>query len=71
VRVARDLSLTPSALGKWVERALADQGKGKPRALTTEVRTGWVCQVQMTPDDYEVGLSLPSPFAETARAFSE
>jgi len=34
--VARDLDLTPSSLSSWVAQARADQGKGKPGALTTE-----------------------------------
>jgi transposase len=34
--VARDLDLTPSALGNWVEQAQADQGKSKRGTLTTE-----------------------------------
>jgi transposase len=36
--VARDLDLTETAFRKWVERARADQGKGKPGALTTAER---------------------------------
>ena len=35
--VARDLDLTPSALGGWVEQARADRSKGKT-GLTTEER---------------------------------
>ena len=34
-QVARDLDLTQSSLRKWVERARADRGKGKPGVLTT------------------------------------
>ncbi len=34
--VARDLDLIPSALGKWVEQAQIDAGKGPSGALTTE-----------------------------------
>jgi len=34
--VARDLDLTPSSLGKWVEQARADEGKSKRGTLTTE-----------------------------------
>src|SRR5713226_9592461 len=34
--VARDLDLTPSSLGKWVEQARADQGKSTRGTLTTE-----------------------------------
>jgi len=37
-QVARDLDLTESALRTWVERARADQGKGKPGVLTTAER---------------------------------
>ena len=36
--VARDLDLTPSALGNWVERARADRTKGKSGGLTTVER---------------------------------
>src|SRR5215213_108959 len=36
-QVARDLDLTPSALGGWVEQARADRSKGKS-GLTTEER---------------------------------
>jgi len=36
--VARDLDLTPSALGGWVEQARADRSKGKT-GLTTEERS--------------------------------
>jgi transposase len=36
--VARDLDLTPTALRGWVERAKADQGKGKPGVLTSVER---------------------------------
>ena len=35
--VARDLDLTPSALGLWVKQARADRSKGKT-GLTTEER---------------------------------
>ncbi len=35
-QVARDLDLTPSSLGKWVEQARADQGKSTRGTLTTE-----------------------------------
>ena len=35
---ARDLDLTESSLRKWVERAHADRGKGKPGVLTTAER---------------------------------
>jgi len=35
-QVARDLDLTQSSLGKWVEQARADAGKGKRGTLTTE-----------------------------------
>ncbi len=35
--VARDLDLTPSSLGGWVERARADRSKGRT-GLTTEER---------------------------------
>lgn len=35
-RVAKDLDLTPSALGKWVEQARADTGKSTRGTLTTE-----------------------------------
>jgi transposase len=37
-QVARDLDLTESALHKWVDRARADQGQGKPGVLTTAER---------------------------------
>lgn len=36
-QVARDLDLTPSALGGWVKQARADRSKGKA-GLTTEER---------------------------------
>jgi len=36
--VARDLDLTSSTVRTWVDRARADQGKGKPGVLTTEER---------------------------------
>lgn len=35
-RVAKDLDLTPSSLGKWVEQARADRGKSTRGTLTTE-----------------------------------
>jgi transposase len=35
-QVAKDLDLTPSALGKWVEQARADDGKSTRGTLTTE-----------------------------------
>ena len=35
-QVAKDLDLTPSSLGKWVEQARADAGKSKRGTLTTE-----------------------------------
>lgn len=34
-QVAKDLDLTASALGQWVERARADAGKGRPGVLST------------------------------------
>jgi transposase len=34
-QVSRDLDLTETAFRKWVERARADQGKGKAGVLTT------------------------------------
>ena len=37
-QVARDLDLTESSVRTWVERARADQGKGKPGVLTTAER---------------------------------
>jgi transposase len=37
-QVARDLDLTPTSFRNWVERARADQGKGKPGVLTTAER---------------------------------
>lgn len=37
-QVARDLDLTQSSLRVWVERARADQGKGKPGVLTSAER---------------------------------
>lgn len=37
-QVARDLDLTASALRTWVDRARADQGKGRPGVLTTAER---------------------------------
>jgi len=36
--VAKDLDLTPSALGEWVAQARADAGAGSPGALTTADR---------------------------------
>src|SRR4029450_10940910 len=35
---ARDLDLTESSLGNWVEQARADRGKGKPGVLTSSER---------------------------------
>ncbi len=35
-RVAKDLDLTASSLGKWVEQARADAGKSTRGTLTTE-----------------------------------
>ena len=35
-RVAKDLDLTVSALGKWVEQARANRGKSSRGTLTTE-----------------------------------
>ena len=35
-RVSKDLDLTPSSLGKWVEQARADRGKSSRGTLTTE-----------------------------------
>jgi transposase len=37
-RVAKDLDLTPSSLGKWVEQARANRGESKRGTLTTEDR---------------------------------
>ena len=37
-QAAKDLDLTPSSLGQWVERAQADRGKGRPGVLTTAER---------------------------------
>ena len=37
-QVARDLDLTPSALGEWVARARADAGTGRPGSLATTER---------------------------------
>ncbi len=34
--VARNLDLTPSSLGKWVEQERADRGKSQRGTLTTE-----------------------------------
>jgi transposase-like protein len=36
--VARDLDLTPSALGAWLKQAEIDAGRGPAGALTTEER---------------------------------
>jgi transposase len=36
MRVARDLDLTPSALGRWVERARADRTHGRTGLTTAE-----------------------------------
>src|SRR5260370_26295790 len=36
--VARNLDLTPSSLGHWVEQARADRGKSKRGTLTTDER---------------------------------
>ncbi len=36
--IARDLDLTPSALGTWVKQANIGAGRGAPGALTTEER---------------------------------
>lgn len=35
-QVAKDLDLTPSSLGKWVEQARADAGKSNRGTLTTD-----------------------------------
>jgi len=35
-QVSKDLDLTPSSLGKWVEQARANEGKSKRGTLTTE-----------------------------------
>jgi transposase len=35
-KVAKDLDLTPSSLGLWVEQARADKGKSSRGTLTTE-----------------------------------
>jgi transposase len=35
-QVSRDLDLTPSSMGKWVEQARADRGQSKRGTLTTE-----------------------------------
>ena len=35
-QVSKDLDLTPSSLGKWVEQARADAGKSTRGTLTTE-----------------------------------
>lgn len=37
-RVAKDLDLTASSLGHWVEQARADRGKSTRGTLTTEER---------------------------------
>jgi transposase len=37
-QVARDLDLTVTSFRNWVEKARADQGKGKPGVLTTTER---------------------------------
>ncbi len=37
-QVARDLDLTPSALGEWVARARADAGIGSPGSMATTER---------------------------------
>ena len=37
-QVARNLDLTSSTVRTWVDRARADQGKGKPGVLTTDER---------------------------------
>jgi len=37
-QVAKSLDLTESSLRGWVERARADQGKGRPGVLTTAER---------------------------------
>lgn len=37
-QVARDLDLTETAFRRWVEQARANQGKGKPGALTNVER---------------------------------
>lgn len=34
-QVARDLELADSLVRKWIEQAAADEGKGRPGALTT------------------------------------
>ena len=36
--VAKDLDLTQSALGEWVNRAKADRGQGRPGAVTSGER---------------------------------
>ena len=35
-RVSKDLDLTPSSLGKWVEQARANGGRSKRGTLTTD-----------------------------------
>ena len=37
-QVSRDLDLTPSTVRTWVDRARADQGKGRPGVLATAER---------------------------------
>ena len=37
-QVARDLDLTETAFRKWVDKARADRGKGRPGVLTTDER---------------------------------
>ena len=37
-QVVRDLDLTESAFRRWIERAQADQGRGRPGVLTTAER---------------------------------
>jgi transposase len=36
--VARDLDLTETAFRWWVEQARTDKGRGKPSALTSNMR---------------------------------
>lgn len=36
--IARDLDLTPSALGQWVKQAEIDAGRGAPGAVTSDER---------------------------------
>jgi len=40
-QVARDLDLTQSTLGRWVEQARANAGKSTRGTLTTEEKTSW------------------------------